>query len=95
MTMVERPRLIGREPGRWGEVKGINAERRRVAIITDWGYAVATLRAGVLRVGDPVLGEVESMGVTTLRNLRTREPVTLEITHVQVTMVLAATLLES
>ncbi len=86
-------RLASRCQGRWAEVRAINRDAQRIAIINDWGYAIAEIREGDVQLHDVVEGCVEAVGPSTWLNLCTDRPVTVNITHVQETMVTAAMLL--
>lgn len=79
-----RPSSPQRKP--WAEVRLVDADMRRVAIITDWGYTVADIKTGTLRTRDVVEGEVETLGDSTWTNVSTGLPVKVVVTHVQTTM---------
>ena len=66
---------------------GVNPQSRRAVIINNWGYAMAEICAGELRVDDVVEGNVEALGPNTWLNVSTRQSVSVNITHVQATMV--------
>lgn len=76
------------------DVRGVNLETRRVALVTDWGYIVADICDGALHLRDVVEGEVDTVGTSTWTNLSTGQVVTVTITHVQTTMVAAGQLLQ-
>lgn len=90
-----RQRLANRSPGRWAEVKAVDIKTKRVAIINDWGYAIAELLAGELHINDVVEGCVEVLGPTTWLNLSTDRAVSVDITHIQQTLVMASLLLSA
>lgn len=75
------------------DVQGINHEKRRVAIVTDWGYTVADIKSGVVNLKDVVAGEVDRLGSSDWQNLNTGKPVSVNITHIQVTRLGADALL--
>ncbi len=64
----------------------LNPETRRVALITDWGYTVASILSGELRPHDLVEGAFETAGRALWTNLSTGQPVSVTITHVQATL---------
>ena len=94
MSAERRPRPVFDAAKSRADVKGFDQNRRRVAIVTDWGYTVADICAGELKLKDIVEGDVETVGSSTWVNLSTGKPVTVNITHVQATKVSASRLLE-
>jgi len=91
-TRQIRPAGAPRAPR--AEVKLVDLDRRRVAIITDWGYTVADLKEGALRLLDIVEGEMDAIGRSIWTNLSTGLPVSVVITHVQATKAGAQQLVE-
>lgn len=75
------------------DVSGINHEKQRVAIITDWGYTVTDINAGQLKLQDVVVGEFEKLGSNDWQNLSTGKAVSVTVTHAQVTRIGADALL--
>lgn len=92
-TREPKRRVVDGKPLPWGEVKGVNLRTRRVAIINDWGYAIAEIQTGSVQVRDVVEGNVEALGPSIWTNLSTGEPVNVNITHIQATPAIAALLL--
>ncbi|HSW14756.1 MAG TPA: hypothetical protein VLI06_18070 [Solimonas sp.] len=76
------------------DVRAVDIEGARVAIITDWGYTIADIRSGTLRNCDVLEGDFDTPGRVAWNNLSTGEEVIVAITHVQATRVVAQQLMQ-
>ncbi len=83
---TRRPAALGSSSPARADVRILNPEERRVALITDWGYTVASILSGELRLHDVVEGAFETAGRAHWTNLSTGQPVSVTVTHVQATM---------
>lgn len=76
-----------------GDVRAVDGPGARIALVTDWGYTIARVLQGNLRLRDVVEGDLDRLGQATWRNLGTGLPVQVDITHVQATMLAAQRIL--
>lgn len=94
VNAARRPSNPGAPAAPRGDVRMLNLAKQRVAAVTDWGYTVADINEGELRLRDVVEGPFEATGRCTWNNLSTGLPVSVTVTHVQATMIGAERLVQ-
>ncbi|AXQ29414.1 hypothetical protein D0B54_12270 [Solimonas sp. K1W22B-7] len=94
VNAARRPSTPGAPAAPRADVRILNVAKRRVAVVTDWGYTVAETNEGELRLRDVVEGPFEATGRCTWNNLSTGLPVSVTVTHVQATMIGAERLVQ-